>query len=105
MNVLLAVVFFAILLYLFVQFARQEEIQDYYKDAIIDIEGRLEWARTRKSFPYGMMAQIERSRELLTMAQNLWSKHQWQRAYQAALKSQEAIDRAQRIYSSMIMAR
>ncbi len=105
MNVLLAVVFFSILLYLFVQFARQEEIQDFYEDAISDIEGRLEWAHSRKSFPYGMKAQIEISRDLLRMAKRLWSENKWQRAYQAALKSQEAIDRAQRIYSSMIVAR
>ena len=105
MHVFLALVFSALLVYLFVQFARQEEIQGDFEDAILDVEARLEWARTRSSFPFGMQAQMEISGELLGKAKNLWDQHRWRQAYQTALRSQDAIDRAQRIYSSMIAAR
>ncbi len=105
MHVFLALVFSALLVYLFVQFARQEEIQGDFEDAILDVEARLEWARTRSSFPFGMKAQMEISGELLSKAKNLWDQHRWRQAYQTALRSQDAIDRAQRIYSSMIAAR
>lgn len=105
MHVFLALVFSTLLIYLFVQFARQEEVQDDFEDAILDVEARLEWARTRNSFPFGMQAQMEISGELLGKAKNLWNQHRWRQAYQTALRSQDAIDKAQQIYSSMIAAR
>ena len=105
MHAVLAVVFSALLIYLLVQFARQEEIQDDYKDAILDVEARLEWARTRRSFPFGMKTQIEVAGELLVRAKNLWSQNRWHQAYRTARQSQEAINRAQSIYSAMITAR
>lgn len=105
MHVILALLFSAMLIYLLVQFARQEEIQDNYEDAIIDIEGRLDWARSRRSFPYGMKAQIDVSGELLGKAKYLWSENRWYQAYQTALEARDAIDKAQRIYSSMISSR
>ena len=105
MHVFLALVFSALLLYMLIQFARQEEIQDDFEDAILDIEARLEWARTRSSFPFGMRAQMDISGELLGKAKNLWHQNRWQQAYQTALMSRDAIDRAQHIYSSTIAAR
>ena len=105
MHVFLALVFSALLVCLLVRFARQEEIQDDFEDAILDIEARLEWAQTRGSFPFGMRAQMDISGELLGKAKFLWHQNRWQQAYQAALESQDAINRAQHIYSSMISAR
>ena len=105
MHVFLALVFSALLIYLLVQFARQEEIQDEYEDAILDIEARLEWARTRSRFPFGMQAQMEISHDLLGQAKNLWSQNRWRQAYQTALQSQDAMNRAQRLYSSAIAVR
>lgn len=105
MHVIMALAFSGLFVWLLVQFARQEEIQDEYEDAILDIEARLEWARTRTSFPFGMQAQMEISRELLGKAKNLWNQNRWRQAYQTARQSQDAINRAQHIYSSMITAR
>ncbi len=105
MHVILAVVFSALLAYLVVRFARQEEIQAEYRDAIIDIEARLEWARTRSCFPFGMEAQMEISCELLGKAKTLWSQNRWHKAYRTVLQSQRAMNRAQHLYSSMIAAR
>lgn len=105
MQVILAFVFSTMLVYLLVQFARQEEIQDEYEDTILDIEARLEWARTRSRFPFGMQAQMEISRELLAKAKNLWNQNRWRQAYQTALQSQDAMNRAQRLYSSAIAVR
>lgn len=105
MHAVLSLLFCVMLVYLLIQFARQEEIQDYYEDVIIDIEGRLEWARSRSSYPYGMKAQIEVSGELLVKAKSLWSENRWQLAYLTALQSQEALDRGQRLYRSMIIGR
>ena len=105
MHFILALIFPALLVYLLVQFARQEEIQDEYEDAILDIEARLEWARTRRRFPFGMQAQIEISGELLNRAKNLWNQNRWRQAYQTALRSQEAMNKAQHLYSSMITTR
>lgn len=105
MHVIPAIVFSALLVYLLVQFARQEEIQDGYEEAIIDIEARLEWARTRSCFPFGMETQMEISRELLGKAKNLWNQNRWHHAYRTALQSQKAMNEAQSIYSSMIAAR
>ncbi len=103
MNIVLAVGFFIMLFYLLIQFARQEEIQEVYEDAVIDVEGRLEWARTRSHFPFGMKAQLEVSCELLDKAKNLWDENKWNQAYRAALQSQEAMNRAQSIYRSVII--
>ncbi|MGI9536361.1 MAG: hypothetical protein ACR2PB_04780 [Desulfocapsaceae bacterium] len=105
MHIILAFVFSALLVYLLVQFARQEEIQNEYEDAILDVEARLEWARTRSCFPFGMKAQMEISRDLLGKAKNLWNQNRWRQAYQTALQSQDAMNRAQRLYSSAIAVR
>lgn len=105
MNTVLAIGFFVIIYYVIIQFARQEHIQEYYEDAIIDVEGRLEWARTRSSFPFGMKAQLEVSYELLGEAKSLWKGKKWHQAYRVALQSQEAMNKAQSIYSSAIKAR
>lgn len=98
MNTVMAVGFLGIILYFFIQFARQEHIQDDYEDAIIDVEGRLAWARTRTSFPFGMKAQLEVARELLERAKFFWKENKWHQAYRTARQSQEAMNRAQRIY-------
>lgn len=105
MDAIATVVFFAALLYVLIQFARQEYIQDEYEDAILDVEGRLDWARTRKVFPFGMRAQLEVAGELLNRSKDLWQANQWQKAYLIALQSQEAMNRAQSIYSSVVIAR
>lgn len=105
MSTVLAIGFFVTILYLFIQFARQEYIQDDFEEAILDVEGRLEWARSRTSFPFGMKAQMEVSYELLRKAKTLWRENQWSKAYLVSLQSQEAMDRAQSIYSSAIRAR
>ncbi len=102
MSAILAIVFFVAIFHLFIQFARQESIEDEYEDAIIDVEGRLEWGRSRRHFPFGMKAQLEVSHELLHTAKNLWKRNQWHRAYRVALQSQEAMNRAQNIYSSVV---
>lgn len=102
MNSVLAIGFFVAIFYLLIQFARQEHVQEYYEDAIIDVEGRLDWARTRTSFPFGMKAQLEVSHELLGKAKSLWRENKWHRAYRVALQSQEAMNKAQSIYSSVI---
>jgi len=102
MHTVLALFFCTMLIYLLIRFARQEEIQDNFENTIIDIEGRLDWARTRQSLPFGMQTQIEQSGELLGKAKWLWSRHRWQLAYRTARESQEALDRAQRLYRSML---
>ena len=98
MSSMLTVGFMVVIYYYLIQFARQEEIEEYYEEAIIDIEGRLDWAHTRTTFPFGMKAQLQVAGELLGKAKRLWQDKQWQKAYQVALQSQEAMDRAQRIY-------
>ena len=105
MHAVLAVAFSVMLVYLLVQFARQEEIQDEYQDAVIDVEARLEWALSRTTFPYGMKTQIERSGSLLCKAKLLWGQNHWHQAYRTARQSQEAIDKAQSIYSATVTAR
>ena len=102
MHIVLALFFCSMFVYLLIQFARQEEIQDHFEDTIIDIEGRLGWAKSRRSLPFGMQAQIEQSGELLGEAKWLWSKNRWHSAYRTALQSQEALDRAQRLYQAML---
>jgi hypothetical protein len=105
MGAILTFVFFATILYLLIQFARQEYIQDEYEEAVFDVEGRLDWARTRRVFPFGMRAQLEVSGELLGKAKDLWQANKWHQAYLVAIQSQEAMDKAQSIYSSVIMNR
>lgn len=105
MEYVFAIGFLVILPYLCIQYARQEHIQDIYEEAICDVEGRLEWAHTRRLFPFGMKAQLEVSRDLLGKAKNLWKENKWQQAYRVALQSQGAMNRAQTIYSTVIMAR
>lgn len=102
MDNVLAILFFVTVIYVFILFARQEHIEEYYEDAIIDIEGRLEWANTRKSFPFGMRSQLEVSRELLGKAKKLWQENKWHQAYRVALEAQKAINKAQSLYSSSL---
>lgn len=102
MSILLTIVFLGTILYLFIQFARQEYLQEDYEEAVLDVEGRLEWARSRTSFPFGMKAQMEVSFELLQQAKKLWRDNQWSRACLVSRKSQKAMDRAQAIYRSAI---
>lgn len=102
MTTFLTVQFFIILLYFLVQFARLEQVQEIYKDTIVEVEGRLEWARSRSTFPFGMRAQLDVASQLLHQAQRLWRKNKWHQAYQVALKSQEAMSKAQKIYISAI---
>lgn len=98
MNILLAIIIFSYVYYHLILFARQEEIEEQYTEAITDIEGRLDWASTRSRFPFGMRAQMQVSQERLRKAKELWQRKQFQQAYRMALQSQEAMDKAQRIY-------
>ncbi len=104
MNTLLVFVSLFILLYLFIQFARQEHVQDDFEDTIADVEGRLDWAYSRTSFPFGMRAQLEVSHQLLGKAKNLWKENKWHQAYRVALQSQKAMNNAQSIYSLALKA-
>lgn len=104
MHSFLTIGFIVTLFFTFLQFARQEYIQEFYEEAVLDVEGRLDWAKSRRTFPFGMRAQIDVSAELLGNAKYLWRKRKWDKAYQAALQSQEAMDKAQRIYSSVIIS-
>ncbi len=102
MNAVLGLGFYSVIIYLLIQFARQEIVQDNYDDAIVDIEGRLDWARTCSFFPFGMKSQIEVATELLEKAKCLWVENKWHQAYVIACRSQEALNKAQSIYSSGI---
>lgn len=105
MHTFLTIGFLVALFYTFIRFARQENIQEFYEEVVLDVEGRLEWAKTRRFFPFGMQAQLEVSHKLLYDAKNLWQQNKWDQAYHAAIQSQEAMNRAQRIYSTVLMAR
>jgi hypothetical protein len=102
MNNVLVIGFLVVIFYYLIQFARQEHVQDDFEDAIVDVEGRLEWARTRTFFPFGMKAQLEVAHELLVNAKSLWKENKWHRAYRAALQSQKAMNKAQSIYCSFL---
>lgn len=102
MNTLLVIGLIVTFTYFCIQLARQEAVEDFYEDAIIDVEGRLDWARTRSFFPFGMKAQMDVSNELLRQAKTLWQENKWKKAYNVARQSQAAIDKAQSIYISGI---
>ncbi len=74
MSIILAVAFTVMIFSLFVQFARHEFIEEYYEDIIIDVEGRLEWAHSLRSFPFGMASQLDACREHLDKAQDLYKR-------------------------------
>jgi len=105
MDIVLAIGFLAAVFYYLLQFAQKEEIEEEFEDTIIDIEGRLEWARSRKAFPFGMRAQLDVSCELLGEAKGLWNENKWHQAYRVARQSQSAMDRAQNIYVSFLKKR
>lgn len=105
MHSLLVILFLTQLVYLLVRFERQDNVLEYYEDAVLDVESRLSWAGSRNSFPFGMKAQMEVSRDLLGQAKSLWRQNKWHQAYRVALQSQEAMNRAQSIYSSFIRRR
>lgn len=104
MSVILAVAFAVMILCLIIQFARQEYIEEYYEEIIIDVEGRLEWARALRSFPFGMKSQLDVCRHLLDKSKNLWQDNRWFQAYEVARKSQEAMNNAQDLYKSLYVA-
>ncbi|SDO79183.1 hypothetical protein [Desulforhopalus singaporensis] len=86
------------MLYCFIQFAKKEYVEEEYLAILSDVEGRLEWAHTRRFFPFGMKAQLEVTSNLLGKAKNHWGKHQWQQAYRSIAQSQEAMNKAQCLY-------
>ncbi len=91
----------ALITYLFSQFAKQEAVEEFYLAIIMDVEGRIDWAVTRSSYPFGMLANIELSNKLLQQARELWRGKQFHQAYRVARQSQKAIDKAQNIYISV----
>ena len=105
MSILFAIGLIVTISYLLIQFVRQEAVEEFYQEAIIDIEGRLDWARTRSSYPFGMKAQMDVSNKLLHQAKNLWRGNKYHQAYRVARQSKEAIDKAQSIYISAIIKR
>jgi hypothetical protein len=105
MTTLLAVGSIVIIFYYLIQFARREHIEEYYEDAIIDVEGRLDWARSRRFHPFGMKAQLEVSADLLAQAKRLWHTNNSLQAYRAARQAQDAMNRAQNIYCRAIGVR
>ncbi len=100
MSLLFVIGFIITITYPLVQFGRQEAVEESYQAAIIDIEGRLDWARTRSTYPLGMQAKVAVANQLLQQAKKLWRGNQYQQAYRVARLSQEAIDKAQIIYIS-----
>ena len=105
MSILFAIGLIATITYFLIQFVRQEAVEEFYQEAILDIEGRLDWARTRPSYPFGMKAQIDISNKLLHQAKNLWRGNKYHQAYRVAHQSQVAIDKAQSIYISATIKR
>ncbi|PKF61038.1 hypothetical protein CW745_12050 [Psychromonas sp. psych-6C06] len=98
MSVFFVILLIATITYLFIKFAQQEALEPFYQQAVLDIEGRLDWALSRSYYPFGMKAQIEVSDTLLHKAKDLRDHQQLHQAYQVALQSQHAIDNAQNIY-------
>ena len=105
MSLLFAIGFIITITYPLVQFGRQEAVEEFYQEAIIDIEGRLDWARTRSTYPLGMQAKVAVANQLLQQAKKLWRGNKYQQAYRVACLSQEAIDKAQIIYISAAITR
>ena len=102
MNTILAIGIFLVCYYYIIQFGQEEEIGEHYEEAILEVEGRLDWARSRNHVPFGMRAQMQVSQELLGKAKHLWHNKKWHQAYRVALQSQEALDKAQHIYIAAI---
>jgi len=100
MGTVLAVVFGGMIICLFFQFARQEYLEAYYEEIVLDVESRLEWARALNKFPFGMRSQLEVCQERLGHAKRLWGDNRWYLAYETACESQEAMDSAQDLYTS-----
>lgn len=105
MHTALAIGFLVLFFYCLIQFARFEHVQEDYENAVGDVEGRLEWARTRTRFPFGMKAQLDLSNRLLRRAQNLWKENKWHQAYRDICHAQKAMNKAQRIYRSATRTR
>lgn len=105
MDIVVLIGFLAVLFHFLIRFARQEQVQEDYEDTIEDVECRLDWARCRTFFPFGMKAQLEVSHELLGEAKCLWKEDRWHQAYRVALQSQEAMNKAQSLYCAVVESR
>ena len=104
MGGIVAIAFAVMLFCLFMQFARQETVEDYFEEIVLDVEGRLEWARALRKPPFGMRSQLDVCRERLARAKNLWGNNRWHQACEVARKFQEAMNRAQDLYTSLYVA-
>ena len=100
MNVVIIFTLIITIFYMIFKFAQQESVEEYYQQTILDIEALLDWSRSRTIHPFGMDTQIKLSDYLLHQAKDLRGESEYQRAYQVALESMKAIDKAQRIYIS-----
>lgn len=106
MSSILAIALIAAFIAFCVHYGRKEAVDEQYEDIMIDLNGRFDWAKSRKGpLPFGMDAQLQNSWDLMHEAQELWKKHKWHDAYRRAKKAQDHMNQAQTIYSDAIQAR
>lgn len=106
MNSLLPLAAIGIMLYVFWRFGYQEERSEPYEEAILDVQGRLEWARSRQTpLPPGMESQLQRTSQLLDEAKELWSTNKWDKALKKAWEAQTAMNTAQEIFVQALNAK
>ncbi|MCP4326336.1 MAG: hypothetical protein GY951_10860 [Psychromonas sp.] len=103
MNSLFVIGLIVTIIYFLVQFAKQEAIEEFYDAIIIDVEGRLNWAASRTTLPFGMLENINTASKQLALSKYLWGEHKYHQAYQIACESQQAIENAQILYISMVV--
>ena len=101
MDSLFAIGVIVTITYLLAQFTRQEAVEEFYEAVIIDVEGRLDWATSRPTYPFSMQADIDAASKFLHQAKKLWRANKYPQAYQIARESQQAMDKAQNIYISV----
>lgn len=100
MNILFIFALIVTITYVIFRLGQHEAVDEYYHEAILDIESLQAWANTRTTYPFGMKAQMDISNKLLHQAKDLRYESEYRHAYRVALQSLHAIDKAQRIYIS-----
>ncbi len=99
MSGVIALTVIAVMLVVFWRFGYRDERVEPYEEAVLDVEGRLDWAHSRaKPLPPGMESQLARTSKLLEEAKALWAANKWDRAVKKAWAAQKSMTTAQDIF-------
>jgi len=85
---------------LFFTFGYMEERKEFVDDVLLEVSGRLDWARSieEKRQPYGFVSILDRVDALYAETRVAWKSMKWDKAVRLSIKTRKEMDRAQTLF-------